>query len=309
MAINSVTGLHHITVIAGDAQRNLDFYTRRLGMRLVKKSVNQDSPDTYHLFYADGAGSPGTDLTFFPWPASGPGHKGVGLTTEVALAIPSGSLGYWAERLKDIAKAPETRFGERVLPFDDPDGLNLVLVETADPREFTPWAEGPVPAEHQIRGLHGARLWERSIEPTALFLVDGMGMQKIGEEDGWHRYSTGPAASGRFVDLREVPNAARGRWGTGAVHHVAWRIPDDESELAVRMRVHNAGASPTEVIDRFWFHSVYFKEPGGVLFELATDGPGFAVDEDPNHLGESLVLPPWLERHRPEIEAGLPPLK
>lgn len=308
MITNSVTGLHHITCIAGDAQQNLDFYTKRLGMRLVKKSVNQDSPDTYHLFYADGAGSPGTDLTFFPWPASGPGHKGVGLTVEVSLAIPTGSLGYWADRLKDIAAAPVTRFGEQGLPFDDPDGLSIVLVETADPRDFTPWADGPVPPEHQIRGLHGARLWERSIEATALFLVDGMGMQKIGVEDGWHRYSAGPAASGRFIDLREVPNAARGRWGTGAVHHVAWRVPDDPSELAVRMRVHNAGATPTDVIDRFWFHSVYFKEPGGVLFELATDGPGFAVDESPEHLGESLVLPPWLERHRQEIEAGLPPL-
>lgn len=308
MTTNSVTGLHHITVIAGDAQQNLDFYTKRLGMRLVKKSVNQDSPDTYHLFYADGAGSPGTDLTFFPWSASGPGHKGVGLTVEVALAIPKGSLSYWADRLKDIAKEPVTRFGEVGLPFDDPDGLSLVLVETADVREFTPWTAGPVPAEHQIRGLHGARLWERSIEATEKFLLEGMGMQKIGVEDGWHRFSTGPAASGRFVDLREVPNAARGRWGTGAVHHVAWRIPDDASELAVRMRVHNAGANPTEVIDRFWFHSVYFKEPGGVLFELATDGPGFAVDEDPAHLGESLVLPPWLEQHRKEIEAGLPEL-
>jgi glyoxalase family protein len=308
MSTNSVTGLHHITCIAGDAQQNLDFYTRRLGMRLVKKSVNQDSPDTYHLFYADGAGSPGTDLTFFPWPASGPGKKGTGLTVEVALAIPKGSLGYWQDRLKEIASAPVTRFGEQALPFDDPDGLNLVLVETADPRDFTPWAEGPVPAEHQIRGLHGARLWERNVEVTGAFLVDGLGMQKVGVEDGWHRYSTGPAASGRYVELREIPDGARGRWGTGIVHHVAWRVPDDPSELAVRMRVHHAGASPTEVIDRFWFHSVYFKEPGGVLFELATDGPGFAVDEKPEHLGQSLVLPPWLEQHRKEIEAGLPQL-
>ncbi len=307
--MTDVNGLHHITVIAGDAQRNLDFYTGRLGMRLVKKSVNQDSPDTYHLFYADGAGHPGTDLTFFPWPASGPGKKGTGLTVEVALAIPAGSLGFWADRLKDIAGAPVTRFGEQALPFADPDGLDLVLVETADPRDFTPWADGPVPPAHQIRGLHGARLWERNVETTGLFLVDGLGMHKVGVEDGWHRYAAGPAASGRYVELRELPDGARGRWGTGIVHHVAWRVSDDAAEQAVRMRVHRAGASPTEVIDRFWFRSVYFKEPGGVLFELATDGPGFAVDEAPEHLGETLVLPPWLEPHRGEIEAGLPVLK
>lgn len=304
-----ITGLHHITVIAGDAQQNLDFYTGRLGMRLVKKSVNQDSPDTYHLFYADGAGSPGTDITFFPWPASGKGLKGAGLAVEVGLAIPTGSLAFWAEQLKDIAGAPVTRFGEQVLPIVDPDGLELVLVETADPRDFTPWADGPVPAQYQIRGLHGTRLWERNIEVTGHFLTAGMGMTAAGPEDGWHRYVTGTPGSGRYIEIKEVLDGPRGRWGTGIVHHVAWRVADDATELRARMRVHSEGATPTEVIDRFWFKSVYFKEPGGVLFELATDGPGFAVDESPEHLGEALVLPPWLEQHRQEIEAGLPPLR
>jgi glyoxalase family protein len=305
----SITGLHHVTAIAGDPQENLDFYSGRLGMRLVKRSVNQDVPDTYHLFYADAVGHPGTDLTFFPWPSMGPGRKGSGLAVEVALAVPTGSLGFWANRLGTAAGKPATRFGEKILPVVDPHGLDLVLVETADSREFTPWAEGPVPGEQQIRGLHGVRVSERSLAATAEFLTDGMGLSRVGEEAGWHRFAAGPGGSGRVVDVRETLDDPRGRWGTGTVHHVAWRVPDDRTELEARDRVAAMGAVPTEVIDRFWFRSVYFREPGGVLFELATDGPGFAVDEAPEHLGESLVLPPWLEPHRKAIEAALVPLK
>jgi glyoxalase family protein len=310
--MSRVTGLHHVTVIAGDPQQNLEFYTSVLGMKLVKLSVNQDVPDTYHLFYADGEGHAGTDLTFFPWPQMPAGRRGIGLTNEVALAVPAGSLAFWAERLRAAgvdAGAPVVRFGERALLFDDPHGLALALVETADPREFTPWAEGPVAPELQVRGLHGVRMAERELEPTSRFLVEGLGMVPVGEEDGWHRFATGEAGSGRVVDVQVLPGAPRGTWGVGSVHHVAWRVPDDETELAVRERARRAGAQPTPVIDRFWFRSVYFKEPGGALFELATDGPGFAVDESADALGERLILPPWLEPQRAEIERALPPLR
>jgi glyoxalase family protein len=307
--MTGVTGLHHVTAIAGDPQQNLDFYSGRLGMRLVKKSVNQDLPDTYHLFYADAVGHPGTDLTFFPWPAMGPGQKGAGLAVEVALAIPTGTLSFWADRLGDLAGRPLTRFGERGLPVTDPHGLDLVLVETSDARKFAPWAEGPVAAERQILGLHGVRLTERSLQPTAEFLTGAMGFTSVGIEDGWQRFAAGAGGSGRMVELQAVPDGPRGSWGTGVVHHVAFRVPDDDAELAMRQQVSAAGATPTEVIDRFWFRSVYFNEPGGVLFELATDGPGFTVDETAAHLGEKLVLPPWLEPHRAEIEKGLVPLR
>jgi glyoxalase family protein len=314
--MSTITGLHHVTVISGDAQENLDFYVGALGMRLVKRSVNQDAPDTYHLFYADAEGHAGSDLTFFPWANMPPGRRGVGLTNEVALAVPPDSLAFWAERLAAHgvqAGTPVVRFGERSLLFTDPHGLALALTETADAREFTPWAESPVPANRQIRGLHGVRLAERALSPTVRFLTEGLGFAAVGEEHGWHRYAL-PAGDGTFggssrvLDLQELPDAPRGTWGVGSVHHIAWRVPDDETERAVRGRVRSAGGHPTEVIDRFWFKSVYFKEPGGALFEIATDGPGFSIDEAPATLGEQLILPPWLEPRRAEIEKGLPPL-
>jgi glyoxalase family protein len=305
-----VHGMHHVTAIAGPPQENLDFYTRTLGMRLVKRSVNQDDPGTYHLFYADAAGSPGTDLTFFPWPAMHPRRNGTGLAVEVGLAVAPDTLGDWARRLgqaKVDVSPIETRFGERVLALRDPHGLEIALVETAN-RPFEPWPESPVPAELQIRGLHHARLWEHSLERTADFIESSMGFSVAGEEGGWHRYESDPGGSGAHLDIRELPDERRGAWGTGSVHHIAWRVRDDAEQLAVRGAVEQAGRNPTEVIDRFWFKSVYFLEPGGVLFELATDGPGFAVDEDPQHLGEQLILPPWLEPHRKEIEKALPTL-
>ena len=310
--MTEITGIHHVTAIAGDAQENLDFYTGVLGMRLVKRSVNQDAPDTYHLFYADAEGHPGSDLTFFPWGDMPRARPGIGLAMEVALAVPPDSLGFWAERLAGLgvaAGAPEVRRGERVLPVADPQGLALALVETADAREFTPWAAGPVPEHRQVRGLHAVRLWERDLAATAAFLTDVLGFTAMGEEGGWHRFGGAGGGSGRHLDIRELPEARRGAWGTGGVHHVAWRVPDDEAELAVRERVAAARRRPTPVIDRFWFKSVYFLEPGGVLFELATDGPGFATDEDVGALGERLVLPPWLESRRAAIEAELPPLR
>jgi glyoxalase family protein len=309
--MNEITGIHHVTCIAGDAQENLDFYTGVLGMRMVKKSVNQDVPDTYHLFFADAEGHPGADLTFFPWPRMPNLKPGIGLSMEVALAIPAGTLGYWSDRLKDggvEVGATETRHGERALPFRDPHGLNVALVETTDAREFTPWDKSGVPAENQILGLHSVRLWERDLAATDAFLTNVLGFQAGAEESGWHRYTLGRGGSGAHLDIRALPNEDRGAWGVGAIHHVAWRVPDERAEVAVQARVAAAHRRPTEVIDRFWFKSVYFLEPGGVLFEVATDGPGFTADEDLESLGEKLVLPPWLEPQRSEIEAGLPQL-
>jgi glyoxalase family protein len=307
--MRAVNGLHHITAIAGPAQENLDFYAGVLGMRLVKRSVNQDDPGTYHLFYADAEGSPGSDLTFFPWAHTAPPRAGHGMAMEVSLEIPVGSLSYWADRLSRYGRSPgplQTRFGEKILAFTDPHGLNVALVEANSPRSFTPWEKSAVPAERQVRGLHGAQVWERNASTTAQFLTSVLGFHSIAEEDGWTRYATTGGVG--VLDVRDAPEARRGSWGVGAVHHLAWRVDDGEHQQTVRARVDGAGAHPTPVIDRFWFKSVYFKEPGGVLFELATDGPGFAVDEDASRLGERLVLPPWLEAHRPAIEHALPPL-
>jgi len=309
-----IHGLHHVTAIAGPAQENLDFYAGVLGMRLVKKSVNQDDPGTYHLFYADADGHPGTDLTFFPWAQLAPHRDGYGLSTEVSLAIPPGSLGFWSARLDRYGAkihAPEIRFGQRVLPLADFHGLRIALTESESSlgRPFVPWEQSPIPVEHQIRGLESARMVERDLAETISFLTDALGFRKIGEEGAWQRYGLGQGISGQYVDLRAAPEARRGAWGTGSVHHLAWRVTDEAHQLEVREEALRAGAHPTPVIDRFWFKSVYFREPGGVLFELATDGPGFGVDEDMETLGETLVLPPWLEPNRSEIEAVLPKLK
>ena len=308
---SGVHGLHHVTCIAGPAQENLDFYAGVLGMHLVKKSVNQDDTGTYHLFYADAEGSPGTDLTFFPWSELAPPRLGHGLAVEVSLEVPSGSLSYWSQRLEKYGAklgAIEDRFDDKALTLTDPHGLALALVEPAKPRvRSTPWDGSSVPGEHQVRGLDGARAWEREEVPTAGFLQDVLGFHRLGEERGWTRY--GFKDSSGHIDLRETPGERRGMWGRGAVHHLAWRVRDEEHQLEVRAGVLAAGAQPTPIIDRFWFQSVYFREPGGVLFELATDGPGFAVDEDRAHLGETLVLPPWLEPERAQIEAQLPKLE
>lgn len=308
----SVHGIHHVTCIAGDAQENLDFYVALLGMRLVKKSVNQDNPRTYHLFYADHAGTPGTNFTFFPCPNREPGRLGVGLTIEVSFAIPSGSLVYWKERLQQYGVehgAPETRFGETTLAFKDVHGLQLALVETSDERQFVPWEDSPVSPEYQLRGIHSVRLWERKLDHTEKILTQRMGFVLLGAEDGWHRYGVDGGGSGKLIELKELPEERRGHWGTGSVHHVAWRVKDSDEQMSVREGIVNAGLRPSPQTDRFWFKSVYYKEPGGVLFELATDGPGFDRDEDMEHLGEQMILPPWLEAQRDEIEAALPPLE
>jgi glyoxalase family protein len=306
-----VNGLHHITAIAGPAQQNLDFYAGILGMRLVKRTVNQDDPGTYHLFYADADGHPGCDLTFFPWQQQAPPRLGYGLAVETSLEIPEGSLTFWSERLRRYGVQVgdvDVRFGDRNLPLTDTHGFRVSLVESANPprRTFTPWEHSPVPKEHQIRGLYGARLWEQSAERTAMFLTRILGLQSKGDDGGWSRFGAGSSAG--VVDIRQTPEKQRGAWGVGTVHHLAWRVRDEEHQLAMRDQLEKSGSRLTPVIDRFWFKSVYFREPGGVLFEIATDGPGFARDEDPAHLGEHLILPPWLEFKRGELEDVLPPI-
>ena len=306
-----VSGLHHVTAIAGLPQENLDFYTGVLGMRLVKRTINQDDPTTYHLFYADGDGHPGTSLTFFAWTHSAPPRPGYGLAVETNLEVPAGSLPYWAARLaahKVKVGDSEQRFGDTNLPLTDLHGLKLTLVESALParRPFTPWDRSPVPAKHQIRGLYGARLWEQNAERTSLFLTKVLGLLPMGTENNWSRY--GSAGMAGIVDIRQTPEERRGVWGIGTAHHIAWRIGDDEQQLAMRDQLEKSGSRLTNVIDRVWFKSVYFREPGGVLFEIATDGPGFTKDEPPERLGEQLALPPWLESQRGQIEGALPPL-
>lgn len=306
-----IRGIHHITAISGNAQENLDFYAGVLGMRLVKRSVNQDDPGTYHLFYADAEGHPGTDLTFFPWDNMPQGRKGAGMSAEVSLAVPSDSLSYWSERLASygVQTLPqEVRFGEPTLPLLDPHGMDVSLVETSDPRQFTAWEDSPVQPQYQVLGLHSARIWERDLSKTERFLTGVLGFERIAVEGEWVRFGVHGGGSGAVIDIREMPDTRLGQQGVGTIHHIAWRLPDEAEELAMRQQVIMGGSHPTGVIDRFWFKSVYFREPGGVLFEFATEGPGFAVDENPEHLGEQLVLPPWLEPHRATIEEALPRL-
>lgn len=308
----SVGGIHHVTAIAGDAQENVDFYAGLLGMRLVKRSVNQDDPGTYHLFYADAEGHPGSDLTFFPWPHMGRGRNGTGITNEVVFAVPPESLPHWRDRLaKEGVRTQEAvRFGEPTLLFQDVHGLHLGIAATprATERVFAPWRKSPIAAEHQIRGIHAVRVVEMTAEPTKEFATRALGMRHVGAEEGWDRYEGRDAWCGH-LELASKPSLPRGEWGVGTVHHVAWRVRDDAEQALVREAVQQARISTTPVIDRFWFHSVYFREPGGTLFELATDGPGFGVDEDMETLGEKLVLPPWLEPERNAIEAVLPPIE
>lgn len=308
-----IDGIHHVTAVAGDPQANLDFYAGTLGMRLVKRSVNQDDPGTYHLFFADGEGHPGTDLTFFPWPGARRGRTGAGQAVEVAFAVPPDSLAYWQDRL-DAAGVPIKRTGERfgdpAIAFEDPHGLDLAIVGTdrADAKRFTAWDRSPVPADHQLRGFHAVRISERALDPTAAVLTDVLGMEQVGTDDGWSRYRGSDPDAG-FVDVRAAPDAPRAMGGVGTVHHVAWQAGDGDRQRRLREIVADHGLRPTQVIDRFWFESVYFREPGGVLFELATMEPGFTADEPLESLGERLVLPPWLEDRREAIEAHLPPLE
>jgi len=308
-----VNGLHHVTAISGPARRNLDFYTRTLGLRLVKKTVNFDDPSTYHLYYGDGYAAPGSILTFFPWEHAAPGRLGIGETQETVLRIPAQSIGFWAHRLVEHGVAheqPRRRFGETVLAFRDPDGMRLALVGIPGLETAPAWGGGEIPPEHAIRGFQSVSLMVADAEPTAAILGDVFGFREIAREDSLVRYQAGDGrVAGQIIDLRIAGGFLPARQGAGSVHHIAFRAADDaEQERMVRLLAENHGQRTTEQRDRNYFRSVYFREPGGVLFEIATDQPGFAVDEAQASLGQALKLPPGLEPQRARIEALLPAL-
>ncbi len=307
----AMPGYHHITAICSDAQRNVDFYTGTLGLRLVKQTVNFDMPETYHLYYGDAVGSPGTILTFFAWPGAPRGRQGAGQAAVMALTIPTASLGYWVERLVGQGvpfEGPARRFEEQVLALRDPDGLALELVTADGGGPAAPWPGQPVPPEHAIRGLHSAALWSARPEATIRLLLDPFGFRHLAEADGRVRYATGAGGAGAVVDVVSAAGFPEGQVAVGAVHHIAWRARDDAEQAAWQRAVAERGLGVTPVQDRKYFRSIYFREPGGVLFEIATDEPGFAVDEAPDRLGSALQLPPWLEPRRAAIEANLTPL-
>ncbi|WP_396612147.1 ring-cleaving dioxygenase [Haloferax sp. S1W] len=307
-------GIHHVTCIAGDPQQNLDFWVETLGLRLAKRSINQDDPSTYHFFFTDAKGTPGTSMTFFPWSDLPQGKVGTGQVSRTAFRVPNGSLDYWEDRFDQYEVEYDDRvgrFGETVLPFRDPDGLpvELVAVEIPEDDPTVPWDEF-VPEKHAIRGFHSVTLWEADPQPTE-DLLQTMGFEEVGTEqsagddpaDERTRFAArGPV--GKYVDV--LPTIESSRQGRGTVHHVAFQTPTDEDQAEMRNAVQSQGLRPTNQINRHWFRSVYFRESGGVLFELATNGPGYDSDEPLDELGERLVLPGQFENRREEIEAGLP---
>jgi len=306
-----IAGIHHVTAMASDPQANVDFYTGVLGLRLVKKTVNFDDPGTYHLYYGDEVGHPGTILTFLPWPMARRGVQGAGQATVTSFSVPQGSLGYWTERLGSLGAVfedPRSRFDEEVLTLLDPDGLRLELVTRPDDgRE--PWTGGPVPAEHAVRGFDGVTLTEWNPEVTSEVLTGTLGFRPAGQQGDRFRFEVGSGAGSSRVDVLASPAAARGHISAGTVHHVAWRAADEADQLAWREAVAETGLYVTPVLDRQYFRSIYFREPGGVLFEIATDPPGFTRDEPVESLGTELKLPPWLEPERQRIAKSLPAIE
>jgi glyoxalase family protein len=302
-----ISGVHHVTAIAGDPQTNIDFYAGVLGLRLVKLTVNYDDPSTYHLYYGDGQGHPGTILTFFPWPGAARGRIGTGQLTVTSFAVPEGALEFWQKRLREHSvEFQESRspFDERGLSLADPDGLQLELVSSPDANPDRAWKHGPVPANYATRGFHHVTLSEEGYERTAALLTETLGFRLLASEGNRFRYAISAGGAGTIADVVCTPAGRAGRVSVGTVHHVAWRTPTDEQQVKWReaLRAYNV----TPVIDRKYFHSIYFREPGGVLLEIATDPPGFAIDEPADALGTHLLLPPWLEPSRRKLEAILP---
>ncbi|MBO0750619.1 MAG: ring-cleaving dioxygenase [Bradyrhizobiaceae bacterium] len=305
-------GIHHVTAVAGKPNRNLDFYTRVLGLRLVKKTVNFDDPGTYHFYYGNETGEPGTILTFFPWEKASPGRAGVGLAQETALRVPAASLGYWTHRLvkKGVEHGPiERRFDEPVLTLTDPDGMRLALVGIQGAESETAFTNGKIAAENAIRGFHGITLMLAEAAPTAALLTGVFGFKEVARDGTRVRYRAADARFGNVIDIREAIDFLPGRMGRGSVHHVAFRAADDDAQAEMADKAAKSyGLHHTEQKDRQYFRSVYFREPGGVLFEIATDQPGFTADETVERLGTELKLPRFLEPHRREIEEVLPEL-
>lgn len=315
---NQVLGIHHVTAICSNPQKNIDFYTQLLGLRLVKLTVNFDDPTTYHLYYGDKIGHPGTILTFFPWPDAPKGYRGTGQAITTSFLIPPNSIDFWKDRLKnsDICfEGPTKRFDddEQIIRLFDPDGLELELVAHSSAKENDGrfWKDGPISYENGIRGFYSVSLSEEGYERTAEILNE-MGYKMIKSEGNRFRFqiedskSTPNIAGAKILDVLCLPDTAHGRIGKGTVHHVAFRTPSDETQISIRKNIIKIGLNPTPVMDRTYFHSVYFREPGGVLFEIATDPPGFTIDQNVEDLGERLMLPQWLEPVRERLEKVLP---
>lgn len=308
---NRILGIHHITAIASSAKKNLDFYTRVLGLRLLKKTVNFDDPGTYHLYYGDEEGSPGTILTFFPYETARRGKAGTGMVTHIGYAVPEGSFDFWMKRFEEHQVSygrPAEKFGEQYLPFQDPDGLLLELVIPKNGDSRKPWETDEVKADVATKGFHGVTLTLSEAEKTASILTDIFGYTLQDQTGGSYRYSTDAIEGANMIDIVENANIGRGEGGAGTNHHIAFRVKDEEALMRFREKVAGKGFNITEKIDRNYFYSLYFREPGGVLFEIATDNPGFAIDEPVEELGKKLLLPPQYEQHRAKIEAVLPKL-
>jgi glyoxalase family protein len=304
----NTSGLHHVTAIAGDPQANIDFYIQGLGLRLVKKTVNFDDPSTYHLYYGDEAGRPGTLMTFFPWGGVPAGRIGAGQSTSTAFSVPEGTLGWWQEHFKGLGvESAITRVSseEERLSLRDPDGLQLDLIasSTIDPRN--PWDSASVPAEYAVRGQHSSVLTVKDPAKTVDVLTNDLGLHLVGEMGNRTRLAAGEGGPGNIVDVIADPSAPRGLTAGGTVHHIAFRVPDTETQEKWRQELTERGFQVTAILDRQYFTSIYFREPGGVLYEIATDTPGFDIDEPLLELGRSLKMPPWLEPSREAIEQSV----
>jgi glyoxalase family protein len=308
---SKVLGIHHITAIAGYAKRNYDFYTKVLGLRFIKKTVNFDDPKTYHFYFGDEIGSPGTILTFFPWEGSPRGIQGAGMPTEIGYSVPEGSLEFWKQRFGGYytkVTGSGTRFGERYLAFEDPDGLPLSLIIQKYEDQRKPWKTEEIDTAVGTTGFHSISLTLNRIKETAAVLTEIFDYEYVGQEGNRFRYQTKNIETANIVDLIEEPAAVRSGNGAGTIHHVAFRVKDETVLMQFREKVLAKGLNITQKIDRNYFFSLYFREPGGVLFEIATDNPGFSVDEEVSEYGKNLKLPPQYEKNRTEIEAGLPAL-
>ena len=305
-------GIHHVTAIAGDPQRNLDFYVGTLGLRLVKRTINFDDPTTYHFYFGDATGRPGSLLTFFPWAGAYRGRPGAGEVGETAFAVPDGALDFWRERLtlQGVAfRDRPPRFGEESIALADPDGLRLVLIASPNAGSDGLWRDGAIPSAGAIRGIHSATIAVRNLEPTAELLTEALGFHSLGREGDRLRLEAGAGGPGALIDLLLDPAVAPALSGAGTVHHIAWRARDDLAQAELQRAVLGRGLVTTPVVDRQYFKSIYFREPGGTLFELATDGPGFLIDEPVEYLGAQLRMPARFEPHRAEIEAALPTVR
>jgi glyoxalase family protein len=309
-SVGTIPGIHHVTCITRDVQKCTDFYVSVLGLRFIKKSINQDLPDTYHIYFGDYLGTPGTAMTFFGWPSWPKQKVGSGQVTTVAFAVPASALDFWSNRLRKLGLEHRrvSRFGADAIVLHDTDGIELELVGQASDERWHPWPDSQVDPEHAIRGFHSVTLTVAEAAATIGLLTTSMGFRQTAKEGNRTRFETGAGGPHSTLDLIESPEGPAGEESTGSVHHVAWRTPDAPGQVAWRELLLRAGRNVTPVIDRWYFKSIYFREPGGVLFEIATDGPGFTVDESPEKLGTTLSLPPWFQVRREQLDEILPPI-